>query len=497
MLSPSSSQLLLGLLLGGREVEKKTKEIFIESGVMHLLAVSGLHVGIVAFFLYSIFKALGIAYHTNAFLTLMGVLFYVFLVGFPPSALRASFIVGLYFLGSIGRRKFNFLNTLQFCAFALLLWQPSLLFDLGFQLSFLITFFLFYLTPHVDGFLSFLPLKLRRTLSVSLSAQISAFPLLVYNFGHFSLAGVFLSIILLPFLFLLLGGGITFPFLNLLFPKAGSLEAVILEKISKSTLLIIERFSGLPFYLHLPSVNFLFPLFFYFLLLSLPILRGWKRIFPFFPLILGFYFPQGTDVWEFIPLKKGFLATFIQERERIVYLGVKGWNEYNLNLLKTYLRSKGWMKVDYVLLSQSNWENFVPVLYLSRYHTIKKVIVPEEKFTGYEFLREKFPLIEVKRGEEKEISDFLVYNSSGLTGEFKVKGVKIFLFPQFARIEKGNFSLLILGGRIGRQKREGWIYPLQREGTLRVRINEKVYLDIPPSTFLPLGRSRGLLLPFR
>ena len=138
--SPSNAlhaQLLKGILLGKRsDLPTETLDIFRNSGTFHVLAVSGLHVGLVAFFCYFGLSIFRMPKKVLSLLTILAVVIYACLVGFRPSVFRASLMTILFLFATIIDRDADIYNLLAVAALVLLLINPTQVWDVGFQLSF-------------------------------------------------------------------------------------------------------------------------------------------------------------------------------------------------------------------------------------------------------------------------------------------------------------------------------------------------------------------------
>lgn len=145
---PLHVRLVKGMFLGKRRgLPDDTIAVFRNSGVLHILAVSGMHVGLVAFVCFLSFSLLPLPHKTTCILTIATVILYACLVGFRPSVLRASLMVILFLVAQIIDRDADLFNLLAFAALLLLLINPAQLYDVGFQLSFVATFSIVYLIP--------------------------------------------------------------------------------------------------------------------------------------------------------------------------------------------------------------------------------------------------------------------------------------------------------------------------------------------------------------
>ena len=145
------AQLLKGILLGKRsDLPTETLDIFQNSGTFHVLAVSGLHVGLIAMFCYFGFRCFRLPQKMLCLLTIAAVLIYACLVGFRPSVFRASLMAILFLFATVIDREADLFNLLGFAALVLLLLNPLQLWDVGFQLSFVAVTAIVYFVPKME-----------------------------------------------------------------------------------------------------------------------------------------------------------------------------------------------------------------------------------------------------------------------------------------------------------------------------------------------------------
>jgi len=126
------------ILLGNRrQMETELRNSFVHSGMMHLLAISGLHVGLLAWFVWMCARGLQLRRGTTAAVVITGVVAYAFLTDVRPSIVRATIVVCVFTVGTLLNRRISSLNSLSVAALGILLWNPLDLFHVGAQLSFL------------------------------------------------------------------------------------------------------------------------------------------------------------------------------------------------------------------------------------------------------------------------------------------------------------------------------------------------------------------------
>lgn len=206
----SALSVIAALSLGEKQqLDKSKRETFSIAGASHILALSGLHLGIIYFLLRLIFPRKRFLF-TGAFVILLCVWFYAFLVGMSPSIVRASLTISLYEIISLLRRNTIPMNTLAFAALVILIANPLALWDVGFQMSFcallaiLIYFRPIYNLAH-HRIRYFKPTAwLWATIVLSLVAQIGVAPLVMYYFGRFSTYFAITNIFVVPLTYAIL-----------------------------------------------------------------------------------------------------------------------------------------------------------------------------------------------------------------------------------------------------------------------------------------------------
>ena len=203
LVEPVSSLSKAIVFASRREIDTNLRDIFARVGLSHIIAISGMHIAIIVFILQTIFTFLGLSRKFVFYLLLILLFSYLILLNFPSSALRASCMVVLFLLGPFLKRKTFSLFTLVFLADIFILLNPYLLlYDIGFQLSFLAVLGLLLYIKFFNSILIFIPniFHIREVVSVTLSAQVFTWPLIVYHFNILSLVSPLSNILILPIL---------------------------------------------------------------------------------------------------------------------------------------------------------------------------------------------------------------------------------------------------------------------------------------------------------
>ena len=191
-LGENEFEILSALTLGyKRELDPEIQQVFSASGAMHVLAVSGLHVGIIYGFMVLLLGFLNRTRVGRLVFTIISVSMlwgFAFITGLSPSVMRASTMFSFVILGKCANRQTNIYNTLAASAFILLIINPNNLFEVGFQLSYSAVFGIVFMQPKLVALLSVKNKILNyfwELLTVSVAAQISTFPFVIFYFNQF------------------------------------------------------------------------------------------------------------------------------------------------------------------------------------------------------------------------------------------------------------------------------------------------------------------------
>lgn len=245
---------LAAMTLGDKSsLSDRLKEDYSVSGASHILALSGLHLGIIYAILSLIFlrRRWQIA---SQVLILLAIWTYVFIVGMSASVVRSAVMITVYsFVSLLNRNKMS-LNTLAVAAVVILIVNPLYLYDVGFQMSFAAVFFiiLFYrpVLNLMPGCVMGIPVirQIWQMMSVSLAAQIGVAPLIAFYFGRFSCYFLLTNIIVVPAATIILYGAVLMAALSFV-PYLQTLLSALLLKV------VVLLNSGVSFVAELPGAS--------------------------------------------------------------------------------------------------------------------------------------------------------------------------------------------------------------------------------------------------
>jgi len=210
-MNPKSQKIAKALLLGEKEyLDKDILNAFSSAGAMHVLAVSGLHVGIVMLILQFILRPLKLAKYGKLLFVLCvlsGVWTYAIITGLSPSVIRAAIMFSFIVIGLELQRQSSIYQSIMVSAFIILLFDPFSLFKVGFQLSFLAVLGIVIFQPKIYKLIYFkwkAADYLWQITSVSFAAQLATFPLGLYYFHQFPNLFMISNLFVIPFAGLIL-----------------------------------------------------------------------------------------------------------------------------------------------------------------------------------------------------------------------------------------------------------------------------------------------------
>jgi competence protein ComEC len=229
-LSPRTAAVGVAMLLGSRSnIPEDTRAAFAESGTTHILAISGANVGILALLVWSVCRLIGVGRTSTLISVLAIVVGYTALTDAQPPVLRATFLILVLVAGATGFRQTSSANSLGVAALGVLVLNPSNLFDVGAQLSFLAVAVMIWVSSRAGGapditgvdpldrlmadagwirqLVESLRVQMRLACRVTAAVWLVTIPLIVARFHLLSLVGFAINVILVPMLVLVLWSG--------------------------------------------------------------------------------------------------------------------------------------------------------------------------------------------------------------------------------------------------------------------------------------------------
>jgi len=435
-----TAPLASALVFGDRSsIEEDLITAYQRLGIVHLLAISGLHVGMLVGILFYVGIRVGIPRErmTNFLIAFLPV--YIILTGGAPSVIRACFMMILaLLLSKIHQSKLHTIDILSIVFVVYVFLQPYVIFDIGFQLSFLVTFSLLLSSPIIAKY-TLKPVHL--LLSTSLISQLASIPILLYHFYEFSLSSLLVNVLYIPLFSVIILPTLLVLYLlhmvvgNTLYPLLSFVD-FCLSLLNESTL-FLAKFPFNTLVLGRPDFILLF-----LYCMGIPYsLYRWEKaktikqfaialLVPF--ILLFFHYAtgkmnpngevtmidvgQGDSILIKLPLNQG---TYLIDTGGTMVFPSEEWEkrrdpfEVGKDILVPFLKSKGITKLDKLILTHGDMDHMGGASAVLQNLTVKEVVLPDVKEKSelesnvVELCeKEKIPIRYGKKGDGWRVNDF-------------------------------------------------------------------------------------------
>ncbi len=504
-LNEDEASILKGLLLGDTsKIEEEMYEKFQVSNMAHILAVSGMHISYIILGIKLLLDK-KIGKRKTKYFIILFLIFYLLLTGFTPSVIRATIMGILVIVSQILYRKNDVWNSIALSLLCILLYNPFLIMNIGLQLSYVGTMGIILLQKNISSILKNIKMKnkkiqykinrrlilliskIKEILSVTLSAQIAIFPIIIYHFNflgiYFWITNLIVSIIIGP-VFLLGFICVLFSFFKI---SIVSLLSSILSVFIK-ILIYITNFSKLPFSkIYIPTFKIHIIIIFYIVIAvfnmfysiynkkvvnnterrikNLVALARFKfnqkrekaiKVISIFIILISlniFFIPRNLRI-HFVDVGQGD-CTFIETPKNKTILIDGGGNitsEFDVGkkTLLPYILDRGYRKVDYIIISHFDQDHSQGCAKIIESIKVSNIILSEQ-FEENEMYKQI-----VSMAKKKKIR--IIYVKAG--NLINIDGIKIrILHPQkelisdnainnnsiICKMEYNSFSMLFTG----------------------------------------------------
>lgn len=241
--------LMGGLILGEKAAfNEELRKSFVNTGTIHIVALSGYNITIVAEWFMKLFKFL--PKNLGIGMGILAILFFILMTGGSSTAVRAGIMATLALIARATGRNYDVARALILAGVFMIILNPFLLaYDVSFQLSMLATVAVIFLAPRIEKYFLWMPKRfgLRDIISVTTAAYVFVFPFILYKMGNFSLVALLANVLILPFIPLTMAFGFLTGFLGLIYYVFAVPFGFISYLFLHYELGVVGFFSNLPF----------------------------------------------------------------------------------------------------------------------------------------------------------------------------------------------------------------------------------------------------------
>lgn len=469
--SKTSAALLKGILLADRkDLDYDIRSTFVNSGVIHVLAVSGLHVGFIIGIFFLLFGRFNI--RLKYILTIIGIVIFLVITGGHSSVFRASTMAIVFLFAKLSARSTNGFNSISIAALLLLLIDPNELFNPGFQLSFSAVLSILIIYPIFSEKIYKLKInKLSKNfllfISVSIAAQLGTLPFTLIYFHKLSIISIFANLIVIPIIGVIVALGIATLVFSFLLPIASI--------IASANMILIEgmfyfvNFTSNLTISYLPIYNFSLIdgiIFYFFLIIIIYSINKYNsKVLLFFTFLLAIFsfsnylyldneeiLPKNNLSVVAIDVGQGDAILIKFPNDKIALIDAGNSTEYFDNgerVIYPLLQKLEIDKIHTAFISHMDSDHFAGIISLVEKSIIDTIYKPYDKLSIKDKIFEEFV-------EANNI--YLKYYSEG---SFEIEGAKVFFlndtssatYKQFDSNNKsgiikicyGNNSFLFVG----------------------------------------------------
>jgi competence protein ComEC len=255
VISAPENLLMGGLILGEKSsFSQALRESFVNTGTIHIVALSGYNVTIVAEWIMKLFSFLPLSFAIGS--GILAIILFILMTGGSSTAVRAGTMATLALVARATGRNYDVARALILAGVSMVIINPFLLvFDVSFQLSFIATVAVIFFAPRIEKYFLWVPEKfgLRDIVAVTSAAYVFVFPFILYKMGNLSLVALPANVLILPFIPLTMILGFLTGFMGLV----SSILAIPLGFVS--CLLLHYELSVISFFSNVPFASFSFP----------------------------------------------------------------------------------------------------------------------------------------------------------------------------------------------------------------------------------------------
>lgn len=374
------SLVLKSMLIGEKSaIDSDIKDDFINSGLIHILVISGLHIGfVVAIFLF-VFKLFNLPLKAVYILTIPAIFFYAILTGSNPPAIRATIMASCILLSLVLDRESLIYNSICLAALIILIYNPQYLFTASMQLSFVATIGIIYFYPKL--YIPFSKIKNKfckyiiGIFCVTLAVQFSLIPLLIFYFGKISIVSFMANILIIPFVGFVVALSFLFYAFTFISNSVSFLISFLLSQILNLILFVIHCFANLNFAVletKIPSVTEI--LLYYLTVVLMFKYKEIKNLFIIIPVIIVIMCVialPSKNFYRTFENKKNLTIHIRQNYKDSLFIKEKRKDKFYYSNLQQYLLFDGIKNIDKIYTDKKDIKELLPKININKIYELK------------------------------------------------------------------------------------------------------------------------------
>ncbi len=385
VMSNEDAAAIFAMLFGGYAgLNPELVEDFQTTGIVHILSVSGSHMSMLAAATAALCLLLKFPRWATVALGIFVICTYTLLSGMLPQVIRSAIMGILVFTGM----AFQFDNLserfLAFAAMGMLIWQPLLIFDVSFQLSFSSTAGLIYLSENLREKMFRLPRWFAYPAAMTLAAQIASLPIVIWYFNQVSLSSVFANAFVMPLLEIVIVGGLLGGIVALILPFLGKIFFVVEALIFGAGAELNHIFAQLPFStVQVPTLGFAAMAIYYLAL----IFRRAEILLLLIIVLLVNSFKGGDVEVNFVDVGQGDCAVVLTPNRHCIILDTGGVRDKVFDVggrvVLPYLKHEGVREIDAIFLTHVHEDHSAGAGTLIKKMPVREIITAGEPKSEY------------------------------------------------------------------------------------------------------------------
>lgn len=452
-------EILGGIVFGDDAVAPPDyiKASFINSGLLHILAASGMNVAFISGFLFFFLRRFGVPYNIRIISGILVIILYSLMTGLGASVVRAALMLIFILLGKLIDRDAHSVALLAFVGLLMLIYNPAYINDVGFQLSFIVTFGILVSAEPVMQYTKKIPLWLSGEIFIPIIAQLWVVPVQMFYFNTISVYSVFANIASMPFLSVISFGGFISSVFSLCTPVADFVchcFDFVLNPLLNILVWISNFFANLPHSLYITTHPSVLQVLLYYVILSLIVvlmkIRFSNKKVILSTALLSFVLVLSASVhipnhnFEVIAFDVGNADAFLLKTPKNKYFiidtgrnGYKGRRSQADIIIIKYLRDKGIKNIEGLIITHFDADHAGGSIDLIKKLKIKKVYMnsfSDDKRLAHNIYKtlDKRPYIEQVKAQNNKI----IYMEKDKNSCFVMKTLK----ADISKDECGNYE---------------------------------------------------------